>query len=408
MRLDGQDCNHRQTARINCRRSTMLLGMARVTASKACRNWRSTPGLVGTIVFAVGWVAGQGIASGQPRMATPEVPVRDSAGDRQGSAAVAANEAAPAEPLDPGQLPAHVFAAHSFWYQPIPKDIPLHPESENLAREFVRQVKAYYGHAAINTSRFSAPIYVVGPDTQPSVVMPWDCKKRGKLDKRLAAQWRTVPIPPNAEPSHDSDGEMTVYQPATDTLWEFFKARRKTGGRWEACWGGRMRNVSGNAGIWPHPYGATATGLPIIGGTITVDELRRGRIDHVMGISLVQVEDWRVFSWPANRSDGYNPSRLPNRVPEGLRFRLDPQLDVDALQLHPVARIIAKAAQTYGFVVWDKGGAIALRAEDPKRFTTVGQPDPYPELWKGVPPSKILTNFPWDRLQFLPVDYGRP
>ena len=314
---------------------------------------------------------------------------------------------ASAEVPDPGRLSGHVFARDSFWYQPLPKDLPLHPNSENFVRDFLRQLKAHYGHVTINTSRFSAPIYVVGSEVRPSAVAPWDCQKRGYLDKRLAAQWQAVPMPSNAEPAHDSDGEMTIYQPATDTLWEFWKAR-KADGQWQGCWGGRMQNVSRNGGIWQHPYGATATGLPIIGGTITVDELRRGHIDHVMGISLVEAEDWHVVSWPANRSDGYNPSRLPNRIPEGLRFRLDPQVDVDKLQLHPIAKIIAKAAQTYGFVVWDKGGAIALRAEDPTRFTVLGQPNPYSDLWKGAATSAILARFPWDRLQFLPADYGRP
>lgn len=332
--------------------------------------------------------------------------------DRAGSVAsrnvaVAASEAASAKAHDAGRLPAHVFAADSFWYRPIPKDAPLHPDSENLAREFAHQIKAYYGHVGINTGRFSSPIYIVGPEVRPSTVTQWDCQKRGHLDKRLAEQWRAVPIPSYAEPAQDSDGEMTVYQPSTDTLWEFWKAR-KVDGQWQACWGGSMPNVSKSDGTWPRYYGATATGLPLIGGMITADELRRGQINHVMGIALVQVERWNVVSWPANRSDGYNPSKLPNRIPEGLRLRLDPTVDVDALRLNPVAKIIAKAAQTYGFVVWDKGGAIVLRAEDPKRFTTVDQPDPYPALWKGMPSYKILAGFPWDRVQFLPMNYGRP
>lgn len=301
---------------------------------------------------------------------------------------------------------ARIFAPRSFWYTPLPREAPLNPDSENLVREFLRQLRSYYGHATINTGRYSAPIFVVGRDVHPSAVAPWDCQKRGHLDAALASQWRAVPIPSYATPSADSDAEMTIYQPATDTLWEFWKARRIDGG-WQACWGGAMPAASKNDGIWPRPYGATATGLPLIGGLIRVDELRRGQIDHVMGISLVDVDNWNVVSWPANRSDGWNPSRLPHRIPEGLRFRLDPALDVDALPLHPVARIIAKAAQTYGFVVWDKAGAIALRAEDPKRFTVLGQPDPYRAIWNGTPSYAILAGFPWERLQFLPPDYGR-
>ena len=216
-----------------------------------------------------------------------------------------------------------------------------------------------------------------------------------------------MPIPAYAEPADGTDAEMTIYQPSTDTIWEFWQAR-KAGGQWQACWGGRMQNASKTPGIWPHPYGTTATGLPFLGGQITAEELQRGEIQHAMGIGLVDLESSNVFSWPANRSDGDNPKGAPNRIPEGLRFRLNPSVNVDALKMHPVGRIIAKAAQKYGFVVWDKGGAIVLRAQNPKSYTNHGQADPYPALFKGTPSYAILDGFPWDRLQFLPMDYGKP
>ena len=187
---------------------------------------------------------------------------------------------------------------------------------------------------------------------------------------------------------------MTIYQPSSDTIWEFWQARQ-TNGQWQACWGGRMQNASKSNGIWQKPYGTTATGLPFLGGQITDEELRRGEINHVMGISLVDTEKWNVYSWPANRSDGYNPTGAPNRIPEGLRFRLDPSVDLEAMKLHPIGKIIARAAQKYGFVVWDKAGAITLRSENPKSFTRRGQPDPYPDLFKGTPAYAILKLLPW-------------
>ena len=106
--------------------------------------------------------------------------------------------------------------------------------------------------------------------------------------------------------------------------------------------------------------------ITFMGGQIAVDELRHGVINNVIGIALVETEHSNIYSWPANRSDGYNPLHLPNRIPEGLRFRLDPSVDVGTLQIHPIAKIVAKAAQTYGFVVWDRAGAVRSRAENPK------------------------------------------
>lgn len=311
------------------------------------------------------------------------------------------------QPVPEPTRPPRIFAPDSFWYQAIPRDVPLHPNSANFVTEFLRQKQAYYGTVSINTTSYACPIYVVGPDVKPLKVTEWDGQKKGFKDPRLAAQWRAVPIPGYAAQADGTDAEMSIYQPSTDSLWEFWLTR-KVDGQWQACWGGGMQNVSKNPGIWPEHYGTTATSLPFIGGQITPDELRRGAIEHVMGISLVDLEKHSIFSWPARRSDGHNPKDEPNRIPEGLRFRLDPTVDVEALNLSPTGKIIARAAQTYGFVVWDKAGAITLRADNPKSYTQRGEKDPYPELFGGKPAWSILQGLPWEKLQFLPMDCGKP
>jgi hypothetical protein len=316
--------------------------------------------------------------------------------------AMAANGAGAARPATDT-----VFAADSFWYAPIPRAVPLHPNSAGFVQEFLRQKKAYYGNVNLNTRKYASPVYVVGPEVPGIEVAQWDCQHKGFKDKLLAQQWKTVPIPVYAEAADGSDAEMTIYQPSSDTVWEFWRAR-KEGGSWQACWGGRLSQASRGDGVFPAHYGTTATSLPFIGGQITADELQRGEINHAIGIALVDAEHYDVKSWPAHRSDGYNPQHKPNRIPEGLRLRLDPDLDVDQLKLHPVARTIARAAQKYGFVVWDKAGAISLRLENPKSATARGRPDPYPALFKGTGASSILDGFPWDRLQFLPQDHGKP
>lgn len=298
------------------------------------------------------------------------------------------------------------FAPDSFWYQPIPRDTPLDPKSPAYVRDFLRQLTFYRGNIGINTAAYSSPIYVADDRIAPVPVTPWDCHHTGYIDRSLTEQWQAVPVPSYAAPADGTDSEMTIFQPSTDTMWEFWRAKQDAG-NWQACWGGRMDHVSGNPGIWPPHFGATATGLPFAGGELTVEELRHGAIHHAIGIALVDVADWRHFSWPANRSDGYNPKHDPDRIPEGQRFRLDPAVNIDALPLHPIAKMVAKAAQTYGFVVWDKGGGISIRAENPKSFTQRGLPNPYPELWKGTPAYKILSGIPWDRLEFLPADYGK-
>jgi hypothetical protein len=312
----------------------------------------------------------------------------------------------PAAATSPAQ-PKTVFSPQSFWYTPLPIQTPLHPNSANFVAEFLRQKKAYYGTVSINTTAYAAPVYIAAAGVPTVAVTEWNCQKKKHTDPKLAQQWSAVPMPVYAEQADGTDAEMVIYQPSSDTLWEFWQAR-VVGGQWQACWGGRMEHVSTSNGIWHHPYGTTATGLPFLGGQITADELQRGAINHVLGISLVDLENWNVCSWPANRSDGWNPKKAPNRIPEGLRFRLDPAVDVAALHLHPVGALIAKAAQRYGFVIWDKAGAITLRAQNPKSYTKLGRPNPYPDLFQGKPAYAILNGFPWDRLQFLPMDYGKP
>jgi hypothetical protein len=313
----------------------------------------------------------------------------------------------PAASAKEAVLTDSVFAPDSFWYSAIPKKVELHADSDAFVGEFLRQKKAFYGNVNINTKSYASPVFVVDADVPTVPVKEWDCQKKKFKDKDLAQQWAAVPMPEEAEAGSGNDSEMSIYQPSTDTIWEFWQAR-KVDGQWQACWGGRLAKASKSDGVFSRHYGTTATSLPFIGGQITAEELRRGEIRHVIGISLVDAEHFNVVSWPAHRSDGYNPKKEPNRIPEGLRFRLDPDVNVDKLKLHPIGKIIAKAAQKYGFVIWDKAGAISIRAQNPKSYMARGEPDPYPTLFKGTPSYAILNGIPWDRLQFLPKDYGKP
>ncbi|SFV17006.1 hypothetical protein [Pseudoduganella namucuonensis] len=313
----------------------------------------------------------------------------------------------PTPPTANALLTDSVLGLNSFWYKPIPASTPLHPQSAAFVSEFLRQKAAYYGNVNLNTASYSSPVYIADATTPTKRVAYWDCTGKGFVDQSLVAQWASVPIPAAAKPSAGTDGEMTVYQPSTNTLWEFWQASN-TNGQWRACWGGQLKSASSGNGIWPNPYGTTATGLPFIGGQVTAEELKRGEIRHVIGIALVDLAHYNIFYWPANRSDGYNPNNAPNRIPEGTRFRLDPSINVDALNISAAAKTIAKAGQKYGFVVWDHAGSLSIRAQNVVSYTALGQANPYPALFGGLPEYSVLNGIPWDRLQFLPKDYGKP
>jgi len=301
-----------------------------------------------------------------------------------------------------------VFASTSFWYKPIPTNVVLHTNSANFVKEFVRQKLAYYNNVNINTNSYSSPVYVASSSTPTVKVGFNDCQHKGWIDPTFTSMMSAVPIPSTAKQASGSDGEMTIYQPSTNTIWELWIAKKDAYGKWSSCWGGKLASASYGQGVFQKNYGTTATGLPFVGGQITAEELTRGEIKHAIGIALVDVEKAGIFSWPANRSDGYNPNNAPNRIPEGLRFRLNPSVNVDALPMTKAGKVIAKAAQKYGFVVWDKAGSISIRAQNADSYTMLGKPNPYPALYEYKSSSVVLNGFPWDKLQFLPMNYGRP
>jgi hypothetical protein len=297
----------------------------------------------------------------------------------------------PKEPTGPS-APAitRPFSPTSFWNKPLADDAPLDPLSAAYTGDLRRQLARWKPY--INTTQFSSPVYTV-PANQPTVRVKLD-----NVQQDLQAAWERVPIPANARPAAGSDHTMVVWQPSTDTMWEFWQAEKRADG-WHARFGGKMSSVSTNPGYYTDPprWGATATSLPFLGGLIRIAELRAGRIDHALAIAIPQPKAG-VFSWPAQRSDGNYAS--PSAIPEGTRFRIDPKLDLRTIPMTPVVRQIATAAQRYGIVVRDKAGAVAFYAEDPGPTGA----DPYAGrkgLFGGLYPNVMLAQFPWEHLQAL-------
>jgi len=133
---------------------------------------------------------------------------------------------------------------------------------------------------------------------------------------------------------------------------------------------------------------------------MTISELKRGRIDHALYLSIPYPRR-NVWSFPAQRTDGTLDGR--GAIPEGARFRLDPELDLRSLDLPPVTMAMARAAKRYGIIVNNGSRCVAFRAEDP---TPTGR-NPYPRLFEGKTPRKLLASFPWGRLQLLKMDLRR-
>ena len=226
-----------------------------------------------------------------------------------------------------------------------------------------------------------------------------------------------VPIPAGAEPALGSDRQLIIWQPGTDTMWEFWRARHAVDG-WHAGFGGRIRGVSESPGHFQdvpdptrpdsyreqHSWGGPASSIPNLPGMITLDDLRSGKISHAL-VFATWANNPGKWVYPAQRTDGKCRGPYCSRIPQGARFRLGPNYKIAQLE-HPLVRMIARAVKNYGMVLNNStGGGLAFYAEG---WSQHGIEDPYngPNGFFSADPSQLqptqfMSEFPWDRLRML-------
>jgi hypothetical protein len=318
------------------------------------------------------------------------------------------------------------FAPDSYRNAALPADAPVDPLSAEYRDALVANLDGLRGDSprTVNTREWSTPVYIVpahqrrvpvevagGDEHSPTTASAVDT---------LAQQWAKVPLPAGAQPADptqdDHDWNLVVYQPETDTLWEFFRFRYDgMTGKPEAVYGGRMTEVSRNPGYFTGPsddpagpgrrYGAAATSIPLLAGLQTLDELRKGSIEHAVAFAAPNVRE-SFCRWPAQRTDANQPF-AGAALPAGIRFRLPAGLDLDQFDLSPYGRMVARAVQRYGMVLTDGGSNFAFEAEDPTRFGG----NPYADIFGPGPirgTDGVLRGFPFDRLVALRDDSGQP
>ncbi len=249
-----------------------------------------------------------------------------------------------------------LFSADSIWNRPDVGSQPLGDPrlAQGLTQEAESEIKEGIG-PWIETSDDSTPIYVVG-SSQRCVPVHLDVTQA--YGKTLRTAFARVPMPADAHPAAGYDAHLTLIQPSTDSMWEFWHLRRD-GDQWRAAWGGAIHNISSSPGYytsnsWPGAqasWGSTATSLPVVAGTMTIGELERGQINHALAIAIPDAKQGE-FAFPAERTDGTLTTSVA--IPEGTVFRLDPQLDIASLHLPRIIQMMAEAAQRYGIIVRDR------------------------------------------------------
>jgi hypothetical protein len=424
----------------------------------------------------------------------------------------------------PGEEPdSRLFAADGVWNEPLGAATPVDPGSTAMVSRLLHEIegeRAAGGGPSLNVwSR--ASLYEVAPE-QPRVPVYLDT---GPWGEGLGIKLRTgVPVPAGARPASGQDRSMAIWQPQTDSYWEFFHMDQNlhapqfsrlpllesgcpslggtfsfaltalnprgettatappqqvrvplgggcirvfwspiagasgyrlykasgasplqllatvgaaatsfrddgtlpgqgppppaangaaTPGEWHASYGGFLadasqspgyyRDVFGAAGslVQQWNWGAAATGLPLAGGMVTREDVQRGEIDHALSLGLANLPSNSVlragaFAFPAQRSDGR--STAPDSIPEGARLFLDPNLDLGRLQLSPLARMLAEAAQRYGMIVHDGSEGTTIYAEDPSPYVALGEGNFYRPL-TGSDSIRAMQGFPWSSLR---------
>jgi hypothetical protein len=141
-------------------------------------------------------------------------------------------------------------------------------------------------------------------------------------------------------------------------VWELIAASRWFG-HWEADAGALwsmddLRFPSGST---------TASGLPVLAGLLTYQDVAAGSVQHVM-LAGSPVIGRLPPVWPARGSDG--TSTVPGAPPMGswLRLRADVALD----GLSPQAKVVAEGLQRYGMVLVDTAGSFGVSSTPDRRW----------------------------------------
>ncbi len=315
-------------------------------------------------------------------------------------------------PINPGPTPTPLpsptpipnpnglFNLNTFWNTPLAANQAIHWNSSNLVNELVAETRM--AGPWINTTTYSTPVFYVNSQTPRVPIAIVQNGQALTFTKLWEESQKGVPVPSNVFASSGTDGHVTIINPDTGELWEYWQFR-KVNGQYQASWGGKIDNIYTSDGTMPivknsagadEYWGATATSLPIAGGLITLKDLQAGKISHELAVAIIQPKN--TFVWPAKRSDGYTTG--PNNIPEGTRFRFPANVYINP-SWPPILKMIVAAIRDYGMVVRDKAGAVVLFGEDPTQY---GPGDPYAAYYGGKQLWEIMGQMmPWNQLQAL-------
>ena len=267
-----------------------------------------------------------------------------------GALALAAAAAAPGQvnaPRVPGAPKCPIFPPTSHWNLRVDR-LPLHARSTAIVSSVGRSAAA---HADFGSGRYRGrPIgipYRVVSGTQKRVPVSFEYASESDRGP--------YPIPPDVPieggRSADGDRHVIVVDRARCRLYELFAAYPRDGGRSWRAGSGAIFDLRSNR-LRPRGWtSADAAGLAILPGLARYDEVRRGRIDHALRITVPRTR--RAFIYPARHFA--SDSSDPNLPAMGQRVRLRRGFDISGFGRQ--SRVVLRALKRYGAIVADNGSA---------------------------------------------------
>lgn len=197
-----------------------------------------------------------------------------------------------------------------------------------------------------------------------------------------------------------TDKALAIWQPSTDTMWEFwlFDGREDYG--YFFNYGGVIHNFSQSDGTIPNTWGTRASSLWLVGGVIMIQEYLDGLIPHKLTLALPVTAPTHIP--PATRHDSMAliPSgSFADGVAEGAMFRFPANTVINPAWPRMI-RMVATAIRDYGLVVTDTGGTAQFWFEDPRSAgTQFSRAAATPDLSAIGPPTVNYNVLPWETLQ---------
>jgi len=102
--------------------------------------------------------------------------------------------------------------------------------------------------------------------------------------------------------------------------------------------------------LYPAIGAANASRLPYLPLILRPDDLERGQIDHMLGITIAK-DRGTGYTWPARDGDGTGTN--PDGVPMGTVLRL--RADFDMSGYSQATQVVLRALQKHGAVIYDSG-----------------------------------------------------